>query len=93
MVDPSIGPHAVSTPQNLAEVEQLAIRLYQPGNPVLIANIDRELQQLQKSSQGWKLADELLGSEHEHVRFYAANTFTVKLNNEGSVHDPELSPW
>lgn len=85
--------HAVSLPQTVAEVEQLVIRLYQPGHPVLIANINDQLQQLQRSEHGWKLADELMGSEERAVRFYAALTFTVKLNNEGSVLDPELSPW
>lgn len=82
--------HTVSLPQNVAEAEQLVKRLYQPGHPRLIASINDNLQQLQRSSDGWKLADELMGSDDETVRFYAALTFQVKLNNEGSVLDPEL---
>lgn len=84
---------AVQLPQTVQEVEQLVKRLYQPGHPSLIASINDQLQQLQRSEHGWKLADELMGSEDQTARFYAALTFTVKLNNEGSVHDPELSPW
>ena len=83
--------HAVALPQSIEEVEQLVKRLYQPGPPHLIASINDQLQQLQRSEYGWKLADELMGSEDQSVRFFAALTFTVKLNNEGSVHDPELS--
>jgi hypothetical protein len=83
----------VSTPQNVAEVEALVKRLYQPGPAVQISEINHELQQLQKSEHGWKLADELMGSQDRQARFYAALTFTVKLNNEGSVADPELSHW
>ena len=86
-------PHAVSLPKNVSEVAELVKRLYQPGHPALIANINDQLQQLQRSEHGWKLADELMGSDDQTVRFYAALTFTVKLNNEGSVHDPELRPW
>lgn len=85
--------HSVASPQNVAEVEELIKRLYKPGHPILIANINDQLQQLQKSEHGWKLADDLMGSADLHARFYAALTFTVKLNNEGSVADPELSPW
>lgn len=85
--------HAVAIPQTVTEVEHLVKRLYQPGHPALITNINDQLQQLQRSEHGWKLADELMGSDDRTVRFYAALTFTVKLNNEGSVPDPELSPW
>jgi len=80
----------VSLPRNVAEAEQLVKRLYLPGHPKLITSINDNLQQLQRSQDGWQLADELLGSEDPTVRFYAALTFTIKLNNEGSVLDPEL---
>jgi hypothetical protein len=38
------------------------------------------LQRLQRSPEGWQLADALLSSEEERVRFFGALTFTVKLN-------------
>ena len=93
MASDGSASHAMSPPQNVAEVEQLIAQLYQPGHPVRIANINNQLQQLQRSEDGWKLADELMGSSEQNARFYAALTFTVKLNNEGSVIDPELRFW
>lgn len=83
---------SINAPQSIAEVEQLVKRLYQPGNPELIATIQHQLQQLQKSNDGWQLADALLSSEDVNVRFFGALTFTVKLNNDGSVkEDLEMS--
>jgi hypothetical protein len=43
------------------------------------------LQGLQVSQDGWQLADELMKSGDTNVRFFAALTFTIKLNNDGSV--------
>ena len=83
----------IATPQNVAEVEQLVKRMYKPGPPHLITQINDQLLRLQLSQDGWKIADELMASEDANVRFFAALTFTVKLNNDGSVFDPELSPW
>jgi len=51
----------------------------------VITEVNDQLQQLQLSAEGWQLADALLGSEDANVRFFAALTFTVKLNNDGSV--------
>lgn len=84
---------SVAAPQSISEVEELVKRLYLPGSPRVIIQINDQLQQLQLSAQGWQIADALLGSSDPHVRFFAALTFTVKLNNDGSVRDPELSPW
>lgn len=72
---------------------QLVKCLYKPGPARVITQINDQLQQLQTSSEGWQLADQLLGSSDANVRFFAALTFQVKLNNDGSVHDPELSRW
>lgn len=83
----------VAAPQSMAEVEHLVKRLYQPGSPRTITQINDQLQQLQLSPEGWQIADALLGSNDANVRFFAALTFTVKLNNDGSVLDPELSLW
>ena len=82
----------VTAPQSVAEVEQLVKRLYKPGPATLATQIADQLQQLQLSQDGWKLADELMASDDANVRFFAALTFTVKLNNDGSVSDLELSP-
>lgn len=84
---------SITPPQSIAEVEQLVKRLYQPGPPLVISQIDSQLKQVQLSREGWQVADSLLGSDDPNVRFFGALTFTVKLNNDGSVSDPELSPW
>ena len=84
---------SVAPPQSIEEVEQLVKRLYLPGSPRVIIQINDQLQQLQLSAQAWQIADALMGSSDRNVRFFAALTFTVKLNNDGSVTDPELSPW
>lgn len=81
----------VAAPQSMAEVEHLVKRLYQPGSPRTITQINDQLQQLQLSPEGWQIADALLGSNDANVRFFAALTFTVKLNNDGSVLLPTLS--
>ena len=85
--------NTLAAPQTVAEVEQLIQRLYKPGPASLVKHINDQLLQLQLSQDGWKLADELMASDDANVRFFAALTFTVKLNNDGSVFDPELSPW
>ena len=51
-----------------------------------MTQIDDQLKRLQLSSEGWQLADTLLGSEDANVRFFGALTFQVKLNNDGSAH-------
>jgi hypothetical protein len=72
-------------PQSLQEVEHLVKRLYQPGHPQLIAAIQEQLQKLQRSSDGWRLANALLSSSDDKVRFFGALTLTVKLNLDWSV--------
>lgn len=63
-------------------------RLYLPGTPKVITAIDDQLKLLQHSPQGWQLADALLASQDHNVRFFAALTFQIKLNNDGSVLGP-----
>ena len=72
-------------PQNIAEVENLVKQLYKPGPASRYVQINDQLQRLQLSEDGWKLADALMGSDDRNVRFFGALTFTVKLNNDGSV--------
>ncbi|KAG4414230.1 hypothetical protein IFR04_012636 [Cadophora malorum] len=69
-------------PTSLAEVESLITQLYSPGAPEKVANIQETLQRLQRSPGGWQLATSLLGHGDEQVRFFAALTFTVKLNTD-----------
>lgn len=83
--------NAFPPPQSVDEVAQLVKRLYQPGNPQVITSIQGQLQTLQRSNDGWQLADALLDYEDVNVRFFGALTFTVKLNNDGSVRLPTLS--
>ena len=40
------------------------------------------LQRVQRSADGWKLADALLGNPDPQVQFFGALTFTVKLNSD-----------
>ncbi|KAL8907382.1 MAG: hypothetical protein Q9207_001432 [Kuettlingeria erythrocarpa] len=71
------------------QVEHLINQLYQSGNPQEVAAIQGRLQELQRSSQGWQLADALLQSQHENVRFFGALTFTIKINNDWDVLEVE----
>lgn len=75
----------VPAPQSIEDVEALVKQFYQPGNPAVIAKINEELQRLQHSDDGWRLADGLLGSTEEQVRFFGALTFMVKLNSHWFV--------
>lgn len=56
--------------------------LYQPGSPQRIAQIQQALHTVQKSPEGWQLANSLLQSEDELVQFFGALTFTIKLNTD-----------
>ncbi|QIW99838.1 hypothetical protein AMS68_005356 [Peltaster fructicola] len=68
----------MSAPQSIADVESLIKRLYTPGEQHVV--IQQQLQDLQKSPDGWQLGDALLSSTDVNVRFFGALTFTVKLN-------------
>jgi len=61
---------------------QLVKSLYQPGSPQQIAQIEKALQGLQRSQQGWHFADALLQSQDANVRFFGALTFTIKINQD-----------
>ncbi|KAL9601742.1 MAG: hypothetical protein Q9219_002353 [cf. Caloplaca sp. 3 TL-2023] len=66
-------------PSSLEEIETLIQQLYSLP-PHRISDIQNSLQQLQRSEQGWQLADALLQSQDEKVRFFGALTFTIKIN-------------
>jgi hypothetical protein len=67
-------------PIGFAEIEELVKTLSNPGNPKKISQAEATLRVLQRSPQGWDIADALLNSSDENVRFFGALTFTVKLN-------------
>jgi hypothetical protein len=80
----------------LADIKiQLIQELYRPGPPSKIAKIQETLQRLQRSPEGWQLANSLLSSNDEKVKFFGALTFTVKLNSDASVpisNSPSIRP-
>ncbi|RMY44950.1 hypothetical protein D0865_10229 [Hortaea werneckii] len=78
-------------PHTMEDIETLVKRLYQPGHPRTIILINDQLQRLQNSPDAWQIADSLLNSQDPHVRFFAAQTFIVKLNNDGSTLDAETA--
>ncbi|CCC13967.1 hypothetical protein SMACR_08088 [Sordaria macrospora] len=71
-------------PTSLAEVEQLIVALYQPNPPETVSRIQEVLQRLQKSPEGWQLAQSLIGNPNDNIKFYAALTIIVKLNKDSS---------
>ena len=75
----------VQTPRSVTEVENLVKALYDPSNSQLVPVIQSKLQLLQKSPEGWQLADALLNSNDDKVRFFGALTFTIKLNSDWLV--------
>lgn len=72
-------------PTSLAEVEQLIIALYQPNPPETVSRIQEVLQRLQKSPEGWQLAQSLIGNPNDNIKFYAALTIIVKLNKDSDT--------
>lgn len=61
---------------------QLIQALYSPNPPETIAAIQEVLQRLQKSEQGWQLAQSLISHPDNNIKFFAALTLIVKLNKE-----------
>jgi hypothetical protein len=55
------------------------------------AGITRQLQALQNSSEGWRVADDLLDHPDLVYKFYGCQTFQVKLNKEGNLLDENAS--
>ncbi|KAA8911147.1 armadillo-type protein [Sphaerosporella brunnea] len=73
---------AIPPPASLDDVVSLIHRLYQPSSPEELSRIQDVLQEVQRSPSGWQLADYLLERQDQHVRFFGALTFTVKLNSD-----------
>ncbi|PQE11950.1 importin 13 protein [Rutstroemia sp. NJR-2017a BVV2] len=64
-------------------------QLYKPNPPERVSKIQETLQKLQRSPDGWDLANGLLGKESENVKFFGALTFTVKLNTDSQSLNEE----
>lgn len=78
-------------PLGIDEIERLVKSLYAPGNGKKIVETEATLRILQHSPQGWDIADSLLTSTDENVRFFGALTFTIKLNNDSASLSEEDS--
>ncbi|KAI0542395.1 armadillo-type protein [Xylaria digitata] len=78
-------------PTTLPEVEHLINELYRPNAPETISQIQEALQRLQKSPQGWQLAQSLLARPGDNIKFFGALTVIVKLNTERLSDDDALS--
>ncbi|KAH8598068.1 armadillo-type protein [Bisporella sp. PMI_857] len=78
----NLGINDGALPTSFQEVEASIIQMYQPGAKV--SHLQEKLQKLQRSPEGWQLAQTLLNSKEEVVRFFGALTFTVKLNTDSS---------
>ncbi|KAI4654642.1 uncharacterized protein J4E79_008516 [Alternaria viburni] len=73
------------------EIERLVKSIYEPGQAKKIAETEATLRVLQRSPQGWEIADALLKSDNEQVRFFGALTLTVKLNADSAELSEEES--
>ncbi|AEO69005.1 uncharacterized protein THITE_2054084 [Thermothielavioides terrestris NRRL 8126] len=71
-------------PTSLAEVETLIRALYQPNPPETISKIQEVLHRLQRSPEGWQLAQSLITHREDNIRFYAALTLIIKLNRDSA---------
>ncbi|KAK4106167.1 hypothetical protein N658DRAFT_563094 [Parathielavia hyrcaniae] len=71
-------------PTSLAEVEALIRALYQPNPPETISKIQEVLHRLQRSPEGWQLAQSLISHREDNIRFYAALTLIIKLNRDSA---------
>lgn len=72
----------LETPNILTYAENLIKQLYGgSASPDHVVIVQQELQELQRRDDvGWVLADTLLASSDANVRFFAALTFAVKIN-------------
>lgn len=61
---------------------QLIQQFYAPGHSQEASRIHNALQKIQRSSEGWQLADALLRSQDDNVRFFGALTFLIKINHD-----------
>ncbi|KAI9669603.1 MAG: hypothetical protein M1831_007299 [Alyxoria varia] len=73
-----------SSSWSFSDVEYLVGRFNQQPRPQDFEAIETQLQAFQRDESGWQLADSLLTSGDNGVRFFGALTFLTKLNQSGS---------
>ncbi|PKS11859.1 hypothetical protein jhhlp_001153 [Lomentospora prolificans] len=82
----------IKEPSSLPEVENLIHALYEPVPPAAVSQIQDILHRVQRSTQAWSVARDLLARPDEKVRFFGALTLIVKLNTDSSsLAEPELT--
>ncbi|ANZ74666.1 BA75_01431T0 [Komagataella pastoris] len=64
---------------DLRSVIDLVEALYAPNDPSSIVLIQKQLQDVQRSENGWLIADSLLEQESINCQFFGALTYTVNL--------------
>jgi hypothetical protein len=64
---------------------QLILTLYNPNPPELVSHAQTVLHRIQRSPQGWKVAQDLLARPDDKVKFFGALTLIVKLNTERHI--------
>ncbi|KAF2434747.1 ARM repeat-containing protein [Tothia fuscella] len=81
-----------SSTRALEHVEQLILRMLQPGTPTEIHQIDNDIRQMQRSPGGWEMANFLLGRNNTHVRYFGALTFQIKINSDSeNLSDEDIA--
>lgn len=76
---------------NKAEVEKLVQTLYHGGQSQVFGTNDGLLK-LQRSQQGWQIADQLLESVYTESRYFGAQTFNIKIERDWeSLSDEDAS--
>ncbi|ORY16085.1 armadillo-type protein [Clohesyomyces aquaticus] len=90
MADGAVQPPP-AYPLSLEEIEGLVNSLYGPGKAQRLPETEATLRVLQRSPQGWDIADALMNSSVEQVRFFGALTFTIKLNHDSAGLSEEAS--
>ncbi|KAK3368200.1 armadillo-type protein [Podospora didyma] len=71
-------------PTSLDEVVSLIRELYSPNSPDTISKVQEVLHRLQRSQEGWQLAQSLITHSDDNIKFYAALTLIVKLNRDSA---------
>ncbi|ORY69497.1 armadillo-type protein [Pseudomassariella vexata] len=77
----------IPMPTSLQEVERLVKTLYEPNSAQTIFQVQEVLQRLQKSPEGWQLAEGLLSRPDDNLKFFGALTIIVKLNTDEIDND------
>lgn len=72
---------------DLSDIEQVVESLYSVNDPQYIYTTQSKLQSIQRSDQGWEMANLLLKSKNPTCQFFGSLTFRVRIN---SMTDEEI---